>query len=257
MSRFRIQNDQLDMFKYRYSSYINDPMFVYKLCNNKWLVIMKKLTDENSEIKTITNETRDNIIDPLYAKFRANLLKVILILNVENGNIINFITNSYPDKTLCTESTVLYEIDKLVISEKFDNDLNKICTHGIHYFKSIEGAFFYRQIPLEFSGTWIRWYENGQRFKEFEIKNGNLHGFYTDWHENKIIQSEGNYINGAREGHWTFWHDNGKRESEGRFHLNKKEGYWTFWYSNGQKNLPGDMKMVNKKVCGQIGVIMG
>src|SRR5579872_5688688 len=55
----------------------NIDQYVYKMLqnSNSWFVIMKKRLD------TITNENRDNVVNPLHAKFRANILDVIAIIN--------------------------------------------------------------------------------------------------------------------------------------------------------------------------------
>jgi antitoxin component YwqK of YwqJK toxin-antitoxin module len=35
-----------------------------------------------------------------------------------------------------------------------------------------------------FTGTAISYYENGQKYREGELRNGNLHGEVTEWYEN-------------------------------------------------------------------------
>ena len=50
----------------------------YKKCGD-YIVTMKKLPD------TITNESRRNVVDPLYAKFRADKLMVVSIEHKDTG----------------------------------------------------------------------------------------------------------------------------------------------------------------------------
>src|SRR5438552_1369387 len=81
----------LKCIKNKYKHYIDceNPLYVYKMCTsfnnnngklekNEWLVIMKKLPD------TVTNESRKNAFNCKYAKYRANKLEVIEIINVKN-----------------------------------------------------------------------------------------------------------------------------------------------------------------------------
>ena len=56
--------------------YLTDPMYVFKKIGKKWNYVMKKLPD------TGDNELRYGIKNPQYAKFRANKLQVILILDM-------------------------------------------------------------------------------------------------------------------------------------------------------------------------------
>jgi hypothetical protein len=58
--------------------YVEDPDCVYKLCMNKWLVVLRK--NKN----TVTNENRKYVVDFKHAKFRASVLDVVFIVNVND-----------------------------------------------------------------------------------------------------------------------------------------------------------------------------
>lgn len=164
----------------RCGQHSNPCSYVYKLCNNnfygknsqrEWLVIMEKLPD------TITNESRTGVINPLCAKFRADKLKVTAIINVNTLCTIDSITNYYSQINhppwriaapifLATEYLVLettYTVGEIAIPNSFDSNLSKVCTSGIHYFRSIEPAFYYRDSPPGFKGLWPTWSDNGVR----------------------------------------------------------------------------------------------
>src|SRR2546428_12195942 len=80
---------QLELIEEKCTEYLNDPNFVFKCCidektDDHWIVILKKLDD------TVTNESRTNIKNHLYAKFRADKLKVIKIYKIQNPiDVIN------------------------------------------------------------------------------------------------------------------------------------------------------------------------
>ena len=57
-------------------------------------------------------------------------------------------------------------------------------------------------------------YENGEKSKEFYIKNGKLEGRFLEWHENGQKWKEGKYKNGTLEGHWTVWNEDGSIDNE-------------------------------------------
>ena len=131
------------------SEYIGDPKYVFKSCG-KYIVVLEKLPD------TITNESRSNISDPIYAKYRANKLRVVLIINkFDQSDIIKEIENTFYHKK------IRYEKDKIV--EVYDHDMkfNEVYTEGIHYFRTIEQAFYWQlfDFNLLYTGKYIQWYE--------------------------------------------------------------------------------------------------
>ena len=64
----------MDTLKELCKEYIVDPKYVFKSCGN-YIVVLQKLLD------TITNESRSDVSNAMYANYRANKLRVILIIN--------------------------------------------------------------------------------------------------------------------------------------------------------------------------------
>src|SRR5580692_5246112 len=162
-SIYVINNHLLRVIITKCNKYIDDDSYVYKLCRDnlsddahrKWLVILQKLDT------TETNELRTNITNKDHAFFRANRLKVIEIIDVDNPDISKkFIVNEY--KFLETR----YEVGNITEPDQYSDDINIIYGGGIHYFKTPITAFHYRNIPENFSGYWIEWYDNGQKRTE-------------------------------------------------------------------------------------------
>src|SRR6185312_7883954 len=125
---------------------------VFKSCGN-FVVVMKKLED------TKTNEHRTKNNYPLFAKHRANKLYVLFIVNKMDENItINEITNTFFEKKK------VYKVNEIVMEEEFDNNIEQVCSTGIHYFKSYVCAFYYRFVDYNknCTGKYIGWYDNGQ-----------------------------------------------------------------------------------------------
>jgi antitoxin component YwqK of YwqJK toxin-antitoxin module len=274
-----VQNETLDRIKKTYASYISDPKCVYKLCDdrlrdnricnnrpcddrlyddNQWIIILQKLPS------TRTNAGRSNIKNQKYAKHRANVLKVLKIININDERTIDKLDHtikmrSKQDYKMITKQ-ITYIVGENVVPDSFDEDSNVVCTNGIHYFESIDRAFLYRDggIPCDYTGTWITWqdnglkrtkftynhgnqkgmcmwFDNGYKNQEGEILNGTKHGIWTHWYGNGNKESEGMYLNDSRDGIWTYWFYNGIKESEGRFLDDLKDGIWTYWSNDGIK----------------------
>lgn len=83
-------------------------------------------------------------------------------------------------------------------------------------------------------GSWVGWYENGQKALDVKYKNGNPE-LLTTWHMNGKRKSEINMKNGVQEGLATTWHENGQKESEENYENGEQKGIMTTWYENGTK----------------------
>lgn len=176
------------------AKYIDDPDYVFKMCNDEWLVVMKKLPT------TITNESRKaiNIINSANsAMFRADRLMVVDIINANNFSRTSTVY-SYFYKLLTR-----YTINEIVMSDAFDGDLDLVCSHGIHYFKTVARTMYYRHTARNYTGPWIRWNENGCKIVETNYVDGCETGFFTSWSDDGIKQAEGSVINGVMTGKWT------------------------------------------------------
>lgn len=209
--------------------------------SKKWLVIMKKLSD------TQTNENRTNIAVDDYAKYQGNKFMVIKIINVLKPNYIKkYIVNKYKGFEL------RYEVGMIV------EDFNST---GINYFKIPSASFYNSCVPKNYTGRVFRWYdsgtiryicdyvngspsgnmvrffENGQIETEGEYNNGQLTGHWIEKYDNEQKFSEGDYVDGKQEREWIYWYKNGKKESKGYYVIGKREGPWTEWHSDGNVKL--------------------
>jgi hypothetical protein len=221
-SSMNCQAPALEEIKKIYGQYYENPLYVYKICFDRYIVIMKKLPD------TLTNEHRKNVVDPRYAKFRANKLEVCVIFDVNDpSQTLEHITNHYND--ILTK----YEVNNVVTPYEFEIDPEFVCAGGIHYFNDMCRAFYYRTRPFCYSGYWIDWdrNDNGQKKSEGNYLDGKMTDKWIEWHDNGQKKSEGNYLNDKKTGKWIELHDNGQKESEGNYHDGKK--YWEENYQNG------------------------
>lgn len=242
-----VSSEQLDKLLKKCENYITDESYVYKICvewnivdNGEWIVIMKKIED------TKTNEERF-VVDKMHAKYRASELKVIEIINASNPEITKeFFTN----KLHFQNKTTTYRVGCIVKPDFYNDDIKSVCSGGIHYFKTLESAFFYRNMhPINYTGIWLSWYDSGQKQYDGYFLNGTKTGKSIDWYENGQKCTEGDYSVGKKVGKWTSWHANGHKCYEREYIDNKlnenlidmnhiigekKTGKWTSYYENGQ-----------------------
>lgn len=130
-----------DKLKERFKQYTNNSNYCYKIvCYSgrqiPYFVVMQKLDD------TITNESRKNVVNPQYAKFRANKLKVIDIINCKDMIDEESVVNVLHLKGFSSKKTA-YEVGNIVVPDEFDSNIENICTGGIHYFNSIDAVYHF------------------------------------------------------------------------------------------------------------------
>lgn len=131
--------------------YITNPSFVYKSCCKEWIVILEKMED------TMTNEQRSNVSNHLHASFRGNKFRVANIIHKFNLQQIPMIENSY-----FVANKLLYKVGEIILSNAYDPDINHISSNGIHYFLTIDTAYYFELDELKtYSGMFINWFPNG------------------------------------------------------------------------------------------------
>lgn len=125
----------------RYCEKYKGKSYIYKTCFDKndkdvhkrdWLVIMKY------RYNSFTTERR-RVVNPKYAKYRANKLFVVDIINIYDLSRKNFIINTFKNVEQ------LYEINKVVKSNEFNKNINHVSSYGIHYFKKCRTCILFRK----------------------------------------------------------------------------------------------------------------
>ena len=84
-------------------------------------------------------------------------------------------------------------------------------------------------------GLEVRWYENGQKYREGNWKNGSMEGLFVYWHENGKKKLEENFKNSQWNGSLIEWHKNGQKLGEQNYKEGKLvEGSAKYWNSKGE-----------------------
>lgn len=170
----------------------------------------------------LTNLERNNVAVKEFAKFRCNKAKVIKIED-ENGKEYDEAESyNYPyDKKV-------YKLNENVCVHTFNNDLDNICSSGIHFFlnkrvaelygvKYLENGLFeswhdngnkecqVNYVNAKKEGVYKEWYESGNKYKEIIFNNDKMNGLNIKWHENGVKKYECMYVNGLKNGFEKDW----------------------------------------------------
>lgn len=150
-----------------------DVNHVYKKCNDEyddsWIIVLEKMHDTN------TNENRIDIRNIATAKYRANKLKVVDIINMNTPSITKKeIISTYHPK--CDNKKTKYKVGDIVYPDYYDPFIENVCSNGIHYFRKIEAAYFYGDMPDNYFGNVTVFHDNGGTYSEGLILRGRKHG---------------------------------------------------------------------------------
>jgi hypothetical protein len=155
---------------------------VYKSCLGRYFIVLEKMQT------TQTNEMRKSAVDWRYAKYRGDgflVLRIIDLLGLEET--VETIENEMDGKT------TVYTVGRIAVPDNFDQNLEKVCCSGIHYYTTIEPAYYRAAKQSDcFSGTMVEHYNNGEMRSGGVMLNGMKTGIWTIFSLNDS-KSCGNY----------------------------------------------------------------
>jgi antitoxin component YwqK of YwqJK toxin-antitoxin module len=221
----------------------------YKKCRNDRIVVLEILGE--------TNEGRSNVVDRNHAKMRCSKALVLRIYDMHDESI------EYDEAFGIHQYHVAfrYGVGEIVEPDSFNENIESVCTNGIHYFLSESTAYFYQfNCPREFTGTHEKRHDNGAMntrkeyvcgvltLNEKFYANGNLSerirhgtaktGSETSSHEyrymNGHMKVQFQTIGGRREGKYESWYENGQSMEDHYLLNDRKNGPCKSWYENGQ-----------------------
>ena len=177
----------MNIIEHVYPAFVfkNDCNLVYKSCEKNWIVVMRK--DD-----CVTNESR-TVKNPMFAKYRANRLFVVKIFNKLNP----LVTRSRVSSTCYNNKSIVYHTHKYVEENDFDQDVNNVCSTGIHYFKSATAAFYF-ELPHEYTGPYYEWSADGVNLVKGSYTKGEKTGTWISYYSPNHIIEIGEYQRGRR-----------------------------------------------------------
>jgi len=144
------------------------------------------------------NDSRRDIINVNYAQLRTDKAFVIDITHINTGAKIDVIENSFYNKK------IFYQVNHKVQTD-YDDNINNVCSQGIHIFKSKDRAKYYNVymddlIIEKYTGHFTFYLNNGARFKEVNLIEGKLWFEYLTYDEYGVLNYKLNYENGKKNG---------------------------------------------------------
>jgi hypothetical protein len=136
--------------------------YVFKKCKSELghecFVTLEKPSED--ELRFVCNESRHSVVNKNFAKFRCNGLLVVSIFDlVSNMKLYSII---HKTKVRSTRILTEYKVGSIVKPHHFDHDLEKVCTHGIHYFLSYQAAKAYNlKLGYIHTNDYVQYDENG------------------------------------------------------------------------------------------------
>jgi hypothetical protein len=192
----------------------------FKSCGELYLVVLELLED------SITNEAR-KVFDTMHAKYRADKMRVVSIVNKITGD--TNMQKVYSD----TKELMYYLVGEIVTCVKpFCNDIKKICASGIHYFKSVEAAFWYNW-DVHYDGNVKFYSDNGKIREQTQYIMGKKCGESCKYVEGLLTNSR-KYENGKliSSTHYTYWQNKTMKSSQ-EFDSDERIMSELTWYESG------------------------
>ena len=113
----------------------------------------------------------------------------------------------------------------------------------VTFLQDRDGIKYEVNSEVGFTGKYVKYYENEQKFVEENYKNGKKDGLKTGWISNGQKWFETNYKNGKREGRSTDWFFKiNQKRFEGNYKNGKREGFWTSWNKEGNVDISETFK---------------
>lgn len=165
-----------------YSDFLRTNMCIFKRCDHSKLVVMEKLPESR------TNEHRHNVADFKRAKFRTDVVKTLGIYDLHTQKPLRSVVNQFRNHRS------IYSVGQLTRANDFENNPHIVRGPGIHYFNTLENAFFFRAPLKSYSGPWFMWYSSGVPLRSGDVVNGKPIGIWKEWNPdgsfNRYVKEE-------------------------------------------------------------------
>jgi antitoxin component YwqK of YwqJK toxin-antitoxin module len=188
--------------KLRSGKVINESFVGYKKALNNHLVVLE------IPLSAQHNMNRHEIKDKKFAKYRCSEAVVKEIVDLNTGKTVNEAYSFH-------KFDFKYVKGHKVVPDKFDPNIDKVCSGGIHFFLDRQCAEFYEDGKKE--GEYKSWYDNGQLYTQGLYKDGKKEGEHKIWHDNGQLYTQGLYKDGKKEGEHKIWYRDGQLFTQGLY----------------------------------------
>jgi len=193
---------------------------------------------------TKTNMNRKDITDPTNAKYRADKLYTELIFNKYDPNeTVQSVTNTN------YKNAITYTVNSVAYPDSFDNDLNVVCTNGIHFFKSIERALLWDLLNVIYTSKYKTYYDSGQIKSKCNYIDGKKCGELIEYYKDGQIIMKCNYIDDELCDEYIRYYNDGQISMNCNYNDDKLNGACITYYNNGQIYIK--CNYIDDKKCGE------
>jgi len=145
-----------------------EPHIGYKRASKGRIVVL--------EIRGQNNEDREGIVNKRFAKMRCSEALVKRIYDIRDEWI------EYDKARSCHDYDFVYRVGQIITPDSYDENPNKVCANGIHYFLSEHAArnFFSKRTRLKKSEYFVTYHNNGRMREECTL-GARAHRSYKKW----------------------------------------------------------------------------
>ncbi len=99
----------------------------------------------------------------------------------------------------------------------------------------LKDGFYYSSNGNLYTGSYIAYFESGNKKSKFDVLNGKANGAVTYFYENGKVMETGVFASNEKQGEWLRWDDMGNKIAQAFYNNGKKDGLWLVWDAKGLK----------------------
>jgi hypothetical protein len=180
------------------------------------------------EILGINNELRKDIVNKDFAKMRCSKAKVIDIYDINNKD------KKFNNAFGVLDKTFKYIVDEIVEPDKYNNNIDVVCTNGIHYFLNEDAAFNWLLDSDNYTGEHKEYLGDGQIQRIVNYVNGIVDGSIKIFNSHGQLSCKYNCTDGLKNGVFEEWYENGQPSMKCMYDNGLLNGVFEAWHENGQ-----------------------
>ncbi len=97
--------------------------------------------------------------------------------------------------------------------------------------EGVVAKWYHKVSNIAYTGQVVRFYKNGYKMTQANLKNGFYCGLYVKWHSNGKKSCEINYTNGLLNGLAQWWYRSGFKKEQVSYENNKEvDGSRRYWF---------------------------
>ena len=110
-------------------------------------------------------------------------------------------------------------------------NVNELCMEIESKREGVVAKWYHKESNTAYTGQVVRFYKNGYKMTQAQLKDGFYCGLYIKWHSNGKKSCEINYTNGLLNGLAQWWYRSGFKKEQVSYENNKEvDGSRRYWF---------------------------